>query len=106
MIFGLFKTMYFFILHFEVRSLGLNNLLWRRKRFLRNFFQGMLFQSSLTSLILCLTMFTSVNRFLFASKQLRFVLPDSREFRISSCLLRVRLSPETLDSFLFVPSDD
>ena len=25
MIFGLFKTMYFFILHFEVRNLGFNN---------------------------------------------------------------------------------
>ena len=26
MIFGLFKTMYFFILHFEVRNLGYNSL--------------------------------------------------------------------------------
>ncbi len=65
--------------------MALNNLLCNRKRFFLSFFQGIFFQSSLYSVLLpmCLTMIYSVNRFLFASKQLRFVLPESRDFSIT-----------------------
>jgi hypothetical protein len=84
--------------------IALNNLVCRRNRLRRIFFQGSFLQSSLSLLGLCLTILYSRNRFLIASTQLRAVLPRIREFRFSSSLPRFSTFPETLILFLFVPS--
>jgi hypothetical protein len=69
----------------------------RRNKLRRNFFQGNVFQDSL-ELSLCLIMLCSNLCILNTSDQLRSVLPELKEFRCSSSLLRVRppLDPQSV----------
>ena len=74
----------------------------RRNRLRRSFFQFVFFQSSL-AVGLCLTMLSLCLCVLNALRQLRRILPESKEFRCLSSLPWGSTFPRTFDSFLFVP---
>lgn len=83
--------------------MALNSLVCNRKRFLLNFFQGSFCQSSL-KLISCLTMIYILDHFLITSRQLRLVLPEIKEFGVSSHLPGFSTFSQDL-YFVFIRSD-
>jgi hypothetical protein len=81
--------------------MAFHNLHCSRNRFLRSFFHGMLFHSSLKLLlIMSLTGLYLVSCVLTTSKQLRFVLPDVRGYVARPTYLSFDFSLDLIIVFL------